>query len=196
MSSTADSADFVNGNREGEAPASPDALRAMTSARREGERTEKVMKWFMPAEKIALIKASDAKVTIGRGTETKEVVIRPLTPLLFAQAYSVLKATLVPIMSLYKPGQQAPDMPAILDALGDNIQELPKLIEVILRRGNNIEQAWIDQNFDLVLDLQLILPYFIEQNGLWKLFMGNVVAPSEVGAKVTDENEATPQTQD
>jgi hypothetical protein len=50
---------------------------------------------------------------------------------------------------------------------------------VILSRGNDISLDWINDKLDVLLDLQLILPIFLRQNGLEKLFSPK--EPSPVG---------------
>jgi hypothetical protein len=173
-------------------PASPD----QKASGKNGERTQKVVRWFLPAETVAVIKKTQSVVTIGSGAEAREVVIRPLTPLGFVKVYGTLKKVLVPLMELYRAGERAPALSQILHALGDNVGELPSLLTAILERGNEISEDWVNKNLDLFLDMNVIIPAFIEQNGLEKLFGGKGEAPETNGAVATENEKKTPLTLD
>jgi hypothetical protein len=70
---------------------------------------------------------------------------------------------------------------------------LPKLIYIILQRGNSdITEDWVMDHFDLALDLQTILPPFFEQNALAKLFSGNAKpVPQTVASEAPDQPHST-----
>lgn len=150
--------------------------------------TERVWKMFTDEERVKAIKAERVTITIGSGAEAREVVIRPLNPRTLVTSYALIQAILVPLIKTFEPGPDGSrrdvSMQSILTSLGDNIDKLPELIYVILKRGNEISKEWIDDNLDILLDLQLIIPLFLEQNGLGKL-MGNDQPP--VGPTLTPE---------
>jgi len=139
---------------------------------------ERVWKMFTPPEAINVIKARSELVTIGSGPEAREVTIRPLSPRQLLNAYQLISQLLVPLVENLRPGQDV-SLGAILGALGPNIDKVPELIHVILSRGNDISLDWINDKLDVLLDLQLILPIFLRQNGLEKLFSPK--EPSPVG---------------
>jgi hypothetical protein len=133
--------------------------------------TERVMKMFSPADAIAVIKATTVNVTLGHGAEARQFVIRPLSPKQLLGAYKLIQELLVPLAQIFKPGQNV-SLADLIGAVGvDNIGKLPELVKVILDRGNDpVSLDWINDNLDILLDLQLILPAFLQQNGLDKLF--------------------------
>jgi hypothetical protein len=153
---------------------------------------------FNDTEKVAAIKGASSTITIGSGPEAREVRIRPLNPRTLIQSYGLIRDILVPLMKTFEPNADGSrrdvSMQGILNSLGDNIDKVPELIYVILQRGNEISKEWIDDNLDILLDLQLIIPIFLTQNGLGKL-MGNVEAAT-TAAKDTLETklEASQQT--
>ncbi len=156
--------------------------------------TERIWKLFTDAERVAAIKAEDATITIGSGSESRQVRIRPLNPRTLVTSYALIQAILVPLIKTFEPNPDGTprdvSMQNILTALGDNIDKVPELIHVILRRGNEISKDWLDDNLDILLDLQLIIPLFLEQNGLGKL-MGNErasVAPMHTPQPTSDES--------
>lgn len=142
--------------------------------------TEKIWKMFNDAERVAAIKNEAATITIGSGDESRTVKIRPLNPRTLVASYALIQSILVPLIKTFEPAADGSrrdvSMQSILTALGDNIDKVPELIWVILRRGNEISKEWLDDNLDILLDLQIIIPLFLEQNGLDKL-MGNAQAP-------------------
>ena len=163
-------------------------------------RIERVYKMFTPAERIHAIKAERIMVQIGGagGGEAMDITIRPLSPKQFVEAFQLIREVLVPIMGLYSPGAATPGFADLLAVLGERIDKIPELVWFIIKRGNNIEQAWVDNNMDLGLDLQLILPPFIVQNGLERI-LGGTDAPSQavnVGAStVTAASNEVPTTE-
>lgn len=132
-------------------------------------RVERVYKFFSPAEAIRVIKSQEVRVTIGSPPEQREVIIKPLSPRGLAAAYNLIREILLPLLSLFRSGE-SPSVGDLVEALGPNIDKVPELVHVILSRGNTISKDWIEDNLDILLDLQLILPAFIEQNALDKLF--------------------------
>lgn len=152
----------------------------------EKKNTERIWKMFTDADKAKAIKASSTKITIGSGAEQREVSIRPLNPRQLVAAYGLIRDILTPLVSVFAPNADGSPKDVqigdILSAVGDNIDKVPELIFVILSRGNEISRDWIEDNLDILLDLQLIVPTFMAQNGLDKL-MGNAqasVAPTPV----------------
>ena len=159
--------------------------------------TERIWKMFTDSERVAAIKAENATITIGSGSEARDVVIRPLNPRTLVTSYALIQAILVPLIKTFEPGPDGQrrdvSMQNILTALGDNIEKVPELIHVILRRGNEISKDWLDDNLDILLDLQLIIPLFLEQNGLGKL-MGNgqaSVGPTQTPTVTIEESRLT-----
>ena len=140
------------------------------------KQTERVWKMFNDAERVAAIKAEAATIIIGSGPEAREVRIRPLNPRYLVASYSLIQEILVPLVRTFEPNEDGTrrdvSIQSILTALGDNIEKIPELVYTILKRGNEISKEWIDDNLDILLDLQLIIPIFLVQNGLGKL-MGN-----------------------
>lgn len=155
------------------------------------QQTERIYKMFTSAERAAIIKANPVYVNIGSGPEMRQVVIRPLSPRQVIAAYGLIRDILIPIMRLYEPSddgtKKAIGLTEFVGALGENIDKLVDLIHAILQRGNTISKEWLDEHMDLVLDAQIIIPVFLEQNGLLKL-LGNDQA--SVGPTLTV---ATPQ---
>jgi hypothetical protein len=132
--------------------------------------TERVMKMFTPAEQIEVIKADTVTVSLGHGAESRQFVIRPLSPKQLLGAYQLIQEILLPLAEIFKPGESI-GLGDLVRALGPNIEKVPELIKVILDRGNTpVSVDWINENLDILLDLQLILPAFLKQNGLDKLF--------------------------
>lgn len=143
------------------------------------QKTERIWKMFTPEDAAMAIKAEVAMVKIGSGDEMREVRIRPLNPRQLVGAYSLIRDILMPLVTVFQPNADGSpkkvEIGDILTALGDNIDKVPELVAVILSRGNEISMDWINDNFDIILDLQLILPVFMRQNGLGKL-LGNGLA--------------------
>ena len=170
-----------------------------TETQANGSRTDRILKMFPPAEKIKAIKADTKKLTLGHGENELDVTIYPMSPKQMVLAYGLIRQLILPIIGIVMKqnvGQQIA-ITDILDAFGENVDKLPQLIFYILERGNrNVTQEWVDDHFDLVLDLQAILPPFLEQNGLGKLFAGNgsTVAVESVQAQTTQET--PPQTEE
>jgi hypothetical protein len=157
-------------------------------------KNERVWKMFNDVEKVAAIKGASSTITIGSGHEAREVRIRPLNPRTLITSYGLIRDILVPLMKAFEPSPDGSrrdvSMQSILSSLGDNIDKVPELIYVILQRGNEISKDWLDENLDILLDLQLIIPIFLTQNGLGKL-MGNDEAAMSAAKQIVD---ASPQT--
>ena len=132
-------------------------------------RVERVYKFFSPPEAIRVIKSQEYKITIGSYPEQREVIIKPLSPRGLAQAYNLIREILLPLLGLFRTGE-SPTVGDLVEALGPNMDKIPELVYVILQRGNTISKDWIEENLDILLDLQLIIPAFVEQNALDKLF--------------------------
>jgi len=140
-------------------------------------RVDKIYKMFTPEERVRAIKDARIEVEIGSGAEKRTIVIRPLSPRQFIEAFGLIREVLVPIMGLYGATAGSPGMAEIIGVLGDKIDRVPELIHFIIKRGNEVSLDWIMDNFDLGLDLQLILPPFIIQNGLERV-LGGTDAPA------------------
>jgi len=156
-------------------------------------KVESIIKFFMSSDKIAAIKAEDTRVTIG--TPPMEVNIRPMSPKLVAESYTLIRQLLLPILTVISMSQAGGNVSisAFLDAFGENIDALPELIFKILQRGNGeVTREWCDDHLDFLLDAQLILPIFLRQNGLDRLFAGKEGAPSTENGAATAEEKVTP----
>lgn len=170
-----------------------------TTEKKDGSRTDRILKMFPSEDKIKAIKADTKKVTLGHGENELVVTVYPMSPKQMVQAYGLIRQLILPIIGIVMKqnvGQQIA-ITDILDAFGENVDKLPELIFYILSRGNQgVTQEWVNDHFDLVLDMQAILPPFLEQNGLGKLFAGNgsTVAAESVKAQVTQE--VPPQTEE
>lgn len=166
-------------------------------ASKSGERTERIYKMFTSAERAEIIKNNPVRVKIGSGEEQREVVIRPLSPRQVINAYGLIRDILIPIMRLYEPGENGEKknigLTEFVGALGENIDKLVDLIHAILSRGNTISKDWLDEHMDLVLDAQIIIPIFLEQNGLMKL-LGKDRAPEDLTPKSQDPGAKFPLT--
>ena len=155
-------------------------------------RVDKIYKMFTPEERVRAIKDARIEVEIGSGAEKRTIVIRPLSPRQFIEAFGLIREVLVPIMGLYGATAGSPGMAEIIGVLGDKIDRVPELIHFIIKRGNEVSLDWIMDNFDLGLDLQLILPPFIIQNGLERV-LGGTDAPAT--AAQNGASTEKPQTQ-
>jgi len=157
-------------------------------------KVESIIKFFMSEDKIAAIKAEDTRITIG--TPPMQVSIKPMSPKLVADSYTLIRKLLLPILTVISMSQAGDNVPisAFLDAFGENIDALPELIFKILQRGNpDVTREWCDEHLDFLLDVQVILPIFLRQNGLDRLFAGKEVAPQiGAGAAVAEEKPAPP----
>jgi hypothetical protein len=148
-------------------------------------KTEQVVKMFMDADKIAAIKGTT--VTVYVGTPPTPVVIRPLSTRGMIEAYKYLRHLLLPILTLAKNSAGgAQTVSGIMDAFGENIDDVPKLLAIILQRANPaIDEAWVLEKLDILLDLQLIIPPFLQQNGLDRMFSGKSAAPVAQSSNAT-----------
>lgn len=146
---------------------------------RAGVKTENVIKMFGDPEKIKALKASTVVVTIG--TPATEVIIKPLNPKLGVEAYRLLRTTMMPIIMLYKSQVEGNvNFMEVFDAFGENVDQIPKLIHLILSRGNpSISLEWVENNLDLVPDLLTIIPPFMEQNMFDTLFSPKARVPQQ-----------------
>jgi hypothetical protein len=156
-------------------------------------KVETVVKFFMSEDKIKAIKAEDTRITIG--DPPMQVVVKPMNPLQVAQSYTLIRKLLLPIVGVVQAQQRGDplNIAQMLEAFGENIDALPELMFQILRRGNNITREWCDEHLDLVLDMQMILPHFLRQNGLDRLFAGKTEAPTD-GATTTPVENNSQQT--
>jgi hypothetical protein len=143
------------------APSNPNAT---------GQKTERVVKLFTPAEQIAVIKAEPAEVRLGHGPEARTFTIAPLSSKQLLGAYKLIQELLVPLAKLFRPGVNV-NLDDLLNAIGPNLERIPELIQIILQRGNgDVSLDWIENHIDILLDLQILIPIFLKQNGLDKLF--------------------------
>jgi hypothetical protein len=134
-----------------------------------GQKTEKVYKMFTSQEEIEVIKASPDTLTIGSGDEKRKVTIFPLNPRQMIKAYGLIQEIVMPLAALFRPNTNI-SLADLIAAIGPNIEKVPELVGVILERGNNVSQDWIENNLDILLDLQIIIPVFLRQNALDKMF--------------------------
>ena len=142
-------------------------------------RVDKIYKMFTPEERIREIKSDKITIEIGSGDEKRSVWIRPLTPRNFIEAFGLIREVLVPLMSLYAPNAESPSMGKLIEMLGERVDKVPDLLYFIIKRGNNdVTKDWVMDNLDMGLDLQLILPPFIVQNGLERI-LGGADAPEK-----------------
>lgn len=153
-----------------------DAMLGKDSPSASGAQTERVFKMFTPFERARVIKANPVKVILGSGNESREFTIRPLTPRQMVEAYGLMTEILVPLMKQFEPSADGtPKNIGFMDlarSLGDNIDKIPLLVHIILSRGNDVSLDWVNDHLDILLDLQMIIPAVVEQNGLDKLFGG------------------------
>ncbi|MGH7744596.1 MAG: hypothetical protein ACREQ5_07240 [Candidatus Dormibacteria bacterium] len=166
-----------------------DAMLGNTPSGSGDKQQERVYKMFTPSERIAVIKGAPGQITLGSGGETRQFTVRPMNPRQLLSAYGLLRAILIPLQVLFTPvdgKSQDFGLMQIAEALGENIDKIPALIHAILSRGNDVSLDWIEEHLDILLDLQLIIPVFIEQNGLGKLFGPNAqssAAPTSAAAE-------------
>lgn len=163
------------------------------SARDTEPRIDKIYKMFTPEERIRAIKNERAVVELGSGTEKREITIRPLSPRQFIDAFGLIREVLIPLMGLYSTTGATPNLGQLVGTLGEKVDKIPELIHFIIKRGNEVSLDWVMDHFDMGLDLQLILPPFIIQNGLERV-LGGTDAP----AKAAQNGASTekPQTND
>jgi hypothetical protein len=143
-------------------------------------KVESVVKMFMDPDKIAAI-------------------LKPLSTRQMVSIFKSLRHLILPIMSLAQRSKSengAVTLTHILNAFGDNIDDVPKLIHAILMRGNpDLSEEWVLDHFDVILDMQVILPHFMRQNNLDRLFSGKSAAPVEPSspesASTTRETDTT-----
>jgi hypothetical protein len=163
------------------------------------DKTENVIKFFFDAEKIAAIKAQDTRITIG--TPPTPIVIRPMSPKGVAESYVLIRKLVMPLITLINEAREGAPMNLglMMEAFGENIEILPELLFRIISRGNpDLTRDWCDEHIDFALDAMLIIPIFLEQNGLGKLFSGKAQAalvenpgtPPEQSSKQTEESQA------
>lgn len=175
-------------------------LSGVSSSASSGKRSERVWKLFTDQDKAEAIKAQVVEITIGSGAEARKVRIRPMNPRQLVASYGLIRTLLLPLTKVFTPnadGSPKPvDMGELLEAVGTNIDKVPELVYEILRRGNEISLDWINDNLDILIDLQLIIPVFLQQNGLGKL-LGNdqgVDAQTPLPQIQTNDEETHPLT--
>jgi hypothetical protein len=172
---------------------------AMNGAPSSKDKTENVIKFFFDADKIAAIKAQDTRITIG--TPPTPIVIRPMSPKGVAESYVLIRKLVMPLITLINEARQGStlNLGLMMEAFGENIEILPELLYRIIQRGNpDLTREWCDEHIDFALDAMLIIPIFLEQNGLGKLFSGKVQAaleekpgaPPESEPPLTEESQA------
>lgn len=172
---------------------SPDDLRARQAiqndpgeglqTKKDGSRTERVVKMFPAADKIAAVKADIDTVVIGHGEYSKTVRIHPMSPSQMVKSYALIRELLLPIVGVVakQSAGEKIEIADLLETFGENVDKIPLLIFYILERGNDVSLEWINAHMDLVLDLMQIAPAFLKQNGMVKLHGGNATgapAPS------------------
>lgn len=152
-------------------------------------KTEEVIKMYSDDERMRVISKEAVKIKIG--TPEKEVLLYPLSLRQLLGFLPKVKSVLGPVLILFKDrraGDPAIPIAAIVEALAERIDELPEIVTVILSRGNaEIDHDWLMDHFDVVPDMQTILPIFLKQNGLDKLLnLGKQVPPSQDSSKRDD----------
>lgn len=134
------------------------------------DKTERVYKFFTSAEAIEVVKATPVEVTLGSGHESRKIAIRPLSTKQFLTAFKHIQEIGVPLLQVLASGTK-PQISDIIALVETKIDKIVDLLQLILQRGDpEISREWIENNLDFMLDLQLILPAFIRQNGLEKMF--------------------------
>ena len=139
------------------------------------DRTEQTVHLLNQTEKIEALEKKAETVILG--TPPVKLTILPMTPAQMLVAWPLIRKIAGPffkVMAAVQAGQSADAFAVFFDALGDDISFLPDLIWLIIKRGNDmtITRQWVDDNFDFGPDLAAILPIFVRQNYLAKLFMG------------------------
>lgn len=157
------------------------------------DKTENVIKFFFDADKIAAIKAKDTRITIG--TPPTPIVIRPMSPKGVAESYVLIRKLVLPLVTLINESRQGTglNLGLLMEAFGENIEILPELLFRIISRGNpDLTREWCDEHIDFALDAMLIIPIFLEQNGLDKLFSGKAQAASTESPGAPPESSSLP----
>lgn len=150
----------------------------MPSSKATEPRIDKIYKMFTPEERIRAIKDERTVVEIGSGDERRTITIRPLSPRQFIDAFGLIREVLIPLMGLYTTNGSTPNLGQLIGTLGEKVDKIPELIWFIIKRGNDVSLDWVMDHFDMGLDLQLILPPFIIQNGLERV-LGGTNAPAK-----------------
>ena len=169
------------------------------------ERTESVVRMFNDSERMGIVTKQSVLLTLG--TPPLEVHIMPMSVGQLLKVLPMLKQLLAPLLAALKERKAGETLAMgtfiemLMESLGDHPERLPELIQAMLERGNNITIPWIENNFDFVPDMQQLLPVFLKQNGLDKLFnLGKQAAPSPTflpsdGAKTEMKDAATTSTE-
>src|SRR5215831_3548530 len=135
-------------------------------------KTEDTLRMYTDDEKLAVISKGAVKMEIG--TPPQEITLYPLSLRQLMVFLPKLKTAMGPLLVLFKDrktGDPAVPIAQIVDALAEKIDEVPDLVFTLLERGNgNISKEWLMDHFDFVPDMQAIIPVFLRQNGLDKLF--------------------------
>lgn len=154
-------------------------------------RIDRIIKMFTPADEIAAIK--DLPSTVRIGTPPVDIMIRPMSTRTLLESLGIIRKLIGPLLEMSNKQITTADM---LEQLSENVKDLPILIYNILKRGNEttITQDWVDDNFDVLLDLQVVLPIFLRQNALDKLFGGGQASPKDEAATKAAPTDPFPQT--
>lgn len=135
-------------------------------------KVEEVVRTFSDDEKMEIV--NKKAVVIQIGTPARDVTLRPLSLRQVTVFLPRLKMALGPLLLLFrerKAGDPPIPMAMIIDALVEHMDDLPDLIWTILERGNtDIDKLWLEEHMDFAIDMQQILPIFLKQNALNKLF--------------------------
>lgn len=161
-------------------------------------KTEDVVRMFSDIEKMDILAADGVNIEIG--SPPIVITLFPLSTRQLLQALPRIRQYLAPLMAAFKNRNSGDVMPigVLIDGLAENVAELPELIETILMRGNVVSKEFIMDNLNFFPDMAKIVPVFLKQNGLDKMFgLGKRVAPlpsSSNGAEPRSETsaEATP----
>ena len=120
-----------------------------------------------------------------------------MSPKQMVKAYGLIRVLLLPIVGVVakQSAGEKIEVADLLEMFGENVDKIPELIYMILERGNDVSQEWIDEHMDLVLDVMQIAPLFLEQNGMVKLHSGNGEASTAVAQDGQPQRPLTEESQ-
>lgn len=146
--------------------------------------TEEVVRTFNSRERMDVIAKQAIEIEVG--SPATKIVMTPLSTRQVMALLPKLKAIVGPVITAFRSRKGTDTVPidVLFDTITDNIEQLPQLLTLILQRGNpSISEEFVLDKIDLILDMKFMMPIFLWQNGLDKLFnMGKLQAPSSVGS--------------
>lgn len=147
-----------------------------------GERVEEVVKMFSDDERMQHLSEETVVLKIGRGEAAKSLNLMPLTLGQVLTFLPRLRTALGPMFQMFKerkPGDPAIPIVQIVEAMTENISELPALLAEMFKNGNNVDEEWFKQNLAFTVDMRRIIPAFLYINGFDKMWnLGKAPAPS------------------